>query len=194
MEGQGRTDLNSILAYLLVDAGIGGSFVRRFELWSGRHHPEMGQIAVFPHPKDPFKKGAVGPAGIRFNDLATETLLRRRLGVARGALRDTAPFAPHVIDLQAFYIAQLCAAVRYAIAPSMIVLGGAMMQLPNLLEGVRAHLADFLQSPDTERKVSYSELNNLDTFIDISALPHAGALGALSLAAEAYRRQKRSRQ
>ncbi|GAA2000992.1 ROK family protein [Microbacterium ulmi] len=123
-------------AYVTVGTGIGvGALVARRPI-SEISHPELGHIAVRRHPHDRFR--GVCP----FHEDCAEGLASGPAIAARWGrpTRELGADLERAAELEAFYLAQLLAAVTYAYRPERIVLGGGATKIPGVLEATRGAL------------------------------------------------------
>ena len=162
--------------YVTVGTGIGGGAIVAGRRLHGLLHPEMGHLLVRRHPDDHFP-GACPFHGDCLEGMACGPALAARW--SRPAT-DLGPDEPAAVSLEAHYLAQLVVAVSLVVSPRRIVLGGGVLHLPGLLDGVRAEtrrlLAGYLAALD----------DDLDRYVVAPGLgDRAGVLGALALAAEA---------
>ncbi|MFC7484012.1 ROK family protein [Luedemannella flava] len=161
--------------YLTVGTGIGGGAVVAGRPLRGLVHTEMGHLHVRRHPDDTYAGGCPFH-GDCVEGLASGPSLAARLG--RPAER-AGPDAPALVARQAFYLAQLVAAVTYLLSPQRVVLGGGVLGLPGLLAAVRAETVNRLG------KALPAFADDLDHYLVAPDLAdRSGVLGALALAAD----------
>jgi fructokinase len=164
--------------YVTVGTGIGGGAIVGGNRVHGLLHPEMGHLLVRRHPEDDFP-GVCPFHGDCLEGLACGPALAARWGVPATDLGTDEPAA---VRIEAHYLAQLCLAVSLVVSPRRIVLGGGVLHLPGLLDGVRTGtrrlLAGYLTALDRD----------LDDYVVAPGLAgRAGVLGAIALAEEAAR-------
>ncbi len=141
--GQG---VNSLI-YLTVGTGIGGGALVDGRPVHGLVHPEMGHMLI-PHDfnMDPFR-GACPYHGDCLEGLATGVAMEKRWGVRAEELPPDHP----AWALEAEYLASGLVNLILAYSPERIILGGGVMQQPQLFplirEKVRAKLAGYVASP-----------------------------------------------
>jgi fructokinase len=169
----------SSLIYLTVGTGIGGGALVEGRLVHGLVHPEMGHMLI-PHDLklDPFK-GACPYHGDCLEGLATGVAMEKRWGVRAEALPADHPAWP----LEAEYLAAGLVNLILSLSPERIILGGGVMQQPQLFplirEKVRSKLAGYVASP--------AILKDIENFIVPPGLgKRAGVLGAIALAQMAF--------
>jgi len=120
-------------AYLTVGTGVGGGAVIAGRPLRGLLHPEMGHLTVQRHPDDDFP-GSCPFHGDCLEGLTSGPAIHRRTGRPASDLGAT---LNRVVELEAWYLAQLVTAVTYLLTPQRIVLGGGVLNLPGLIEAVR---------------------------------------------------------
>ena len=168
--------------YLTIGTGIGGGGLVNGELMHGLIHPEMGHIRL-PHDleKDPF------PGGCPFHGDCLEGLANGPAMEKRwGQRAETLPPDHPAWDLEAHYLALGLVNFICTLSPQRIVLGGGVMQQPQLFPLVRAKvvalLNEYVQSPQI--------LEQIDDYIVPPGLgSRAGVLGAIALAYQAVERE-----
>ena len=144
----------------------------------GLMHPEMGHIPL-PHDqaRDPFG-GCCPYHGDCFEGLASGLAIEGRWGV-KG---ETLPAGHPAWELEAHYVALAMRAFICTLSPQRIILGGGLMQQPQLLPLIRektvASLNGYIRVPQL--------LTQIDDFIVPAALKgKSGILGGLVLADKA---------
>jgi len=164
--------------YLTIGTGIGGGGLANGELMHGLLHPEMGHIPL-PHDLeiDPFEGNCPFHGGC-FEGLASGPAMEKRWGQNAETLPPDHP----AWDLEAHYIALALRSFICTLSPQRIILGGGVMQQPQLLPLIQAKtqvsLNDYVQSPQI--------LERIDEYIVPVALEgKAGILGAFILAERA---------
>lgn len=126
------------VAYVTVGTGIGVGFASDGLPFLKRSHPEMGHQLVRRYPGDDFP-GTCPFHGDCAEGLASGPAVLGRWGRPGEAL--DAGAAAQAVPLLAYYLAQLLAAVTYAVAPDRIILGGGVLRIPGLLTAVRDQLS-----------------------------------------------------
>lgn len=161
--------------YVTVGTGIGGGGMAGGRLLHGLVHPEMGHMRI-PHDlsADPF------PGRCPFHrdcleGLASGPAIEARWGKPA---RELPPDHP-AWELEAEYLAAMAVNLTTVLSPQRIVLGGGVMEQPQLFTLVRRRvrelLAGYLRSP--------AILEQIDRYIVPPSLGgRAGVLGALALA------------
>lgn len=168
------------LAYYTVGTGVGGGFYYQGKLLHGLVHPEMGHILLRPDPRDPAPKGFCPYHDGCVEGMACGTAIEKRWGVSARQLP-----ADHVAwDVEAEYLAQLCANTILMLSPKRIVLGGGVMHQLHLFPKIRALVLEKLNGYVAHPAV----LERIDSYIVPPALgDNAGAAGSLLLALEALK-------
>jgi fructokinase len=161
--------------YLTVGTGIGGGGMVRGQLMHGLVHPEMGHVRV-PHDgvADAFP-GVCPFHGDCLEGLASGPAMAARWGVSPDALPPDHP----AWALEARYLALALHGLVCTISPQRIVVGGGVMEQPQLLPLVRADLGRLLNG--------YIQAPELVTGLDQYVVPpslgrRSGVIGALAMA------------
>lgn len=166
--------------YLTIGTGIGGGARVNGKLLHGLLHPEMGHMLM---RRDAVRDAFAGVCpfhGDCLEGLATGPALEKRWG----ARAETLPIEHPAWELEAHYLAQAVVNLICIFSPERIILGGGVMQPPQvfalLRPAVQQLLNGYLQMPQiTER---------IDEYIVPPGLgDRAGVLGALALAQAAER-------
>jgi fructokinase len=163
--------------YLTIGTGIGGGALIHGWLLHGLVHPEMGHMRL-PHDRqrDPFP-GTCPYHGDCLEGLASGPALAKRWGQPAETLG-----ADHVAwVLQAHYLALALINLVCTFSPERIIVGGGVMDQPQLFPLVRAEvqqiLNGYVQAPEI--------LDQIDRYIVPPALGNrAGILGGIALAAQ----------
>ncbi len=160
--------------YLTVGTGIGGGGMVNGQPLHGLMHPEMGHVRIPRHPEDSYP-GRCPYHGDCLEGMASGPALEDRWG--RRA--ETLPRDHPAWTVEAHYLA--CGLVNYicTLSPRRIILGGGVMEQPDLLRLVRSKtrelLNGYLQVPEI--------IGHIDRFIVPPELGgRAGVLGAIALA------------
>ena len=161
--------------YLTVGTGIGGGGMVNGKLIHGLVHPEMGHIRI-PHDwnADPYP-GCCPYHGDCLEGLAAGPALEGRWGQRGETLPPDHPAWP----LEAHYLALGLVSFICTLSPQRIVIGGGVMEQPQLLPLVRQQvvelLNDYVRSPMIQQEI--------DRYIVAPGLgERAGVLGAIALA------------
>ena len=161
--------------YLTVGTGIGGGGMVGGRLIHGALHPEMGHIRI-PHDRevDPFE-GICPFHGDCLEGLACGPAIEARWGQRGETLSPDHP----AWKLESYYLALGLTLFIYTLSPQRIIIGGGVMQQPELYpmirEEVQRILNRYLQIP--------AILEQIDSYIVPPVLgSQAGVLGAIALA------------
>jgi fructokinase len=164
--------------YLTIGTGIGGGGLVNGALMHGLVHPEMGHIRI-PHDwnRDPY------PGGCPYHGDCLEGLAAGPAIAERwGEPAETLPADHPAWDLEAEYLAAALHDFICTLSPQRIIIGGGVMQRPQLLPLVRvkvhASLGGYVQAE--------AIVNDIDAYVVAPALgARAGVLGAIALAERA---------
>ena len=161
--------------YLTIGTGIGGGGLINGELMHGLLHPEMGHI---PLPRDPAVDPFEGNCpfhGDCFEGLASGPAMEKRWGKKAESLSADHP----AWELEAHYIALALHSIICTLSPQRIILGGGVMQQPQLLPLIRektlASLNGYVQSKEILERID-------DYIVPVALDGKAGILGAFVLA------------
>lgn len=161
--------------YITIGTGIGGGAIVEGKPLHGLIHPEMGHM-LLPHDwiRDPFE-GHCPFHGDCFEGMASGPAMKSRWGVSA----DTLPVNHPAWDLEAEIIASALQNLICVLSPERIILGGGVMQQPQLFpliqNKVKEKLNNYVQSP--------AILDNIASFIVPPGLgTKSGMLGAIAMA------------
>lgn len=161
--------------YLTVGTGIGGGGFVGGQLMHGLLHPEMGHLRLPRDPvADPFT-GACPFHGDCLEGLASGPALLARWGQPAEAIpKKHAGWA-----LEARYLALAVVNLVCTLSPQRIVIGGGVMEQPQMFPQVRLEVKALLNDYVRAKEI----LEGIDAYIVPPALGRrAGVLGALALA------------
>ena len=164
--------------YLTIGTGIGGGGMVNGQLMHGLIHPEMGHMRL-PHDlqEDPFP-GSCPFHGDCLEGLANGPAMEKRWGQRA----ETLPPDHLAWDLEARYLALGLANLVYTLSPQRIILGGGVMEQPQLFPMVRKKVQQTLNGYVRSPQI----LEQIDSYIVPPGLgSRAGVLGALALAERA---------
>ncbi|MEM9838130.1 MAG: ROK family protein [Pseudomonadota bacterium] len=119
--------------YITVGTGIGVGIISGGKILPSVMHPEAGHIRVPRYPGDHFE-GVCAYHGDCVEGLASGPAIEKRWGQPAERL----PADHQAWDLEAHYIAHLCANLTYTIRPQRIVLGGGVFGQLRLYDKTRA--------------------------------------------------------
>jgi len=169
------------LVYLTIGTGIGGGVMAAGHLIHGLVHPEAGHILL---PRDPAVDSFKGFCPFHDNcleGLAAGPALEKRWGVKGSELGPD----HQAWDLEAHYLALGLQSFLSILSPQRIILGGGVMDQPQLLPLVRKKLLTlnngYIRHPNLTPE-------GIDAYVVSPGLGNrAGILGALALAEGATR-------
>jgi fructokinase len=164
--------------YLTIGTGIGGGGLANGKLIHGLLHPEVGHLLI-PHDRvaDPFE-GTCPYHGDCLEGLASGPALKARWGMPA----ETLPSDHPAWDLEAHYLSLGLANLILTLSPRRIVMGGGVMQQPQLFPQLRARLLKALNGYVQSQIL----LDRIDEYIVPPGLgTQSGVLGALALARQA---------
>eukprot|EP00823_Brevimastigomonas_motovehiculus_P000256 TRINITY_DN10367_c0_g1_i1.p1 TRINITY_DN10367_c0_g1~~TRINITY_DN10367_c0_g1_i1.p1 ORF type:complete len:337 (-),score=68.34 TRINITY_DN10367_c0_g1_i1:297-1280(-) len=179
--------------YVTIGTGIGVGVVVRNKAVHGLMHPEAGHMRVVRHPKDTYK-GRCPFHKDCLEGLATANAIADRKGLKNVQLLRKVPTSDPVFEIEAFYLAQLCATLTLVLSPHVIVLGGGIGQridmFPNLRKLVQQQLNGYVDMPEliSGKINSYITQSKFDKMKKKGI--SAGIVGALELARVAYEEEK----
>lgn len=131
--GAGRGHGN--VAYATFGTGVGVGVLVDGQPFSSAG--ELGHILVRRHPLDRFD-GVCPFHGDCIEGLASGPAILQRWGANASSLSASA--AAEAREIEAYYIAQLVAAVMYTLGSSRVIVGGGVLKTPHLLGAVRTQL------------------------------------------------------
>jgi fructokinase len=162
------------LIYLTIGTGIGGGVMVNGQLVHGLIHPELGHISL-PHDRDrdPYN-GRCPYHGDCLEGMAAGPAIGERWGIPAYELPADHP----AWELEAHYLALALRTFICTLSPERIILGGGVMEQPQLFpllrEKTKEYLNGYVQSP--------AILDNIEGYIVPPGLGNkAGVLGAIAL-------------
>ena len=163
--------------YLTVGTGIGGGIMTNGQLVHGLVHPEVGHLRVPRDPEDDFV-GVCPYHGDCLEGLASGPAIAQRWGQAPETLPQDHPAWP----LEANYLGLAVASLVCTLSPRRIIMGGGVMEQPQLLPMVRQRVLEELNGYVQAAEI----LHRIDSYIVLPGLgDRAGVLGAIALAQRA---------
>lgn len=134
--GKGRGDL----AYVTIGTGVGVGFVVDGRPVHGASHPEMGHVLLRRHPAQDGFAGVCPFHADCIEGLASGPAIIAAWGASLSHLPPD-----HVAwEVEADYVAQLCAVILLTLSPAVIVLGGGVMKQERLFGPIRDRAAALL--------------------------------------------------
>ena len=164
--------------YITVGTGIGGGVIIHGKPVHGLMHPEIGHIPVKPAPSDPMPQGICPYHGCCLEGMASGPAIEKRWGVSAKELPDTHP----AWELEADYLAQLCASAMLSFSPEKIIMGGGVMQKKFLFPMIREKTLSLLHGYITH---SVIDGGLKDYIVEPGLDTNSGILGAYLLAKQA---------
>lgn len=167
--------------YVTIGTGIGVGLLVGGAPHGGANHPEAGHIRLPRAPGDHAFPGICPFHGDCLEGLASGPAMKARWGVEAQALADDHP----AWDIEADYIAGLCATLTYIVRPDRIILGGGVMESRAMHARVRRALIGKLAGYDA----SMRSIDMDDYIAAPTAGPSAGLTGAFATAYRTATRQ-----
>lgn len=168
--------------YLTIGTGIGGGGMANGRLLHGLIHPEMGHIRL-PHDweQDPYE-GHCPFHGDCLEGMAAGPAIGERWGQPAESLPPDHP----AWELESEYLAHALVNFILTLSPQRLVLGGGVMEQPQLLPLVRRKVQELLNGYVQSPLI----LERIDEYIVPPGLGNrAGVLGALALGERALAEQ-----
>ena len=168
------------LVYYTIGTGVGGGAVVEGRLLHGLVHPEMGHMLLRPCKDDPAPHGFCPYHDGCLEGMATGVAIGKRWGVPAAQL----PPEHIAWDIEAEYLAQMCANTIVILSPKKIVLGGGVMHQVHLFPKIRRRTQELLNGYVANDTI----LHDIDNYIVAPRLgDNAGAAGSLLLALDALK-------
>ncbi len=170
-------DVNTFI-YLTIGTGVGGGAMVNGRLLHGLVHPEMGHISlVHDWAKDSYA-GRCPYHGDCLEGMAAGPAIGERWGVKGQELPPNHP----AWELEADYLAQALRNFICTLSPQRIIMGGGVMEQPQLFPLVRQKTRDYLKGYVQHPAI----LEQIDSYIVPPGLGNrAGVLGAIALGQQA---------
>ncbi len=164
--------------YVTVGTGVGGGVVVDGKMLHGLVHPELGHMLLRSDPKDPLPQGVCPYHKSCLEGLAAGPSIKARFDTPAQDL----PNEHLAWELEAEYLAQMCANIVLTLSPEVIVLGGGVMQQMHLFPPIRKRTQELLNGYVAHEKI----MTNIDEYIVPPGLDtNSGVTGALLLGAQA---------
>lgn len=128
------------LVYFTIGTGIGGGAIQGGHFIGATSHAEMGHQMVKRHPNDLYFKGICPFHGDCLEGLASGPSLEARTGISGEELPADSP----EWEILAYYIAQGVLNATLTLAPDAIILGGGIMEQPNMLAHIQKEFVKLL--------------------------------------------------
>jgi len=159
--------------YIKIGMGVGMGAISGGKPVHGMLHPEAGHLIMSRVSGDDYK-GHCPSHGACFEGMASGSAIEERWGKPAKELADR----PEVWELEAKYIAQAITDILLTLSPQKIILGGGVMNQPQLLPLVRKYVLECVNE-----YIDTKELRNINAFIAPAALNgNQGVMGAIQLA------------
>ncbi|CAF3642484.1 unnamed protein product [Rotaria socialis] len=131
-------------AYITIGTGVGVGLVINSQPIHGLMHPEGAHIKVERISGDDYS-GCCPYHGSCIEGMSKSQAVAERLNISPSLL-STIPDDHPVWNIQAYYIAQLCAATMYLTSVERIIIGGGLMKRQILFKLVRKHFHQILNN------------------------------------------------
>lgn len=165
-------DLSDFI-YVTVGTGIGAGIVVNNHLVHGIRHPEVGHMLM---PRDQLMDDYAGCCPFHLGcleGLASGKSIESRWGVSGKYLKADHP----AWLLEAQYLAFMCANLTQLLAPQKIILGGGVMEQPQLLKMIREYFLVYLNGygpaavlEQTDSYIVKTDLNGMAAILGIGQL------------------------
>jgi len=166
--------------YLTIGTGVGGGALINRKLVHGLVHPEMGHLILPSRNDDPAPEGWCPFHGNCLEGMAAGPAIEQKWGLRAENLAADHP----AWDLEAHYLAKALHTLICTLSPERIILGGGVMNQPQLFPLVRQKVLESLNGYVQHLQI----LENIEKFIVPPGLGNqAGVLGAIALAMDAFK-------
>jgi fructokinase len=135
---------DSSAAYITIGTGVGVGLVLETRPVHGLMHPEGAHIKCERLPGDDYP-GNCPYHGACIEGMSCAKAVADRLGILPSLLSSIPDDNP-VWNVQAYYIAQLCASVIYLTSVKRIIIGGGLTKRNGLFEHIRKHVLQILNN------------------------------------------------
>lgn len=161
--------------YLTVGTGIGGGGMVNGQLLHGLVHPEMGHIRIPRSVEADAFDGCCPYHGDCLEGLASGPAMKQRWGRPPENIPQDHP----AWELEATYLGLAVANIVCTLSPQLVVMGGGVMEQPQLLPRVRRKVQELLNGYVQAEEI----LQRIDDYIVASKFGRrVGVLGAIALA------------
>lgn len=167
------------VVYLLLDEGVGATAFKRNAVIKGDHHAELGHIPVAPHTDDDGKP----PVCVAHEYSCLESLIsipamKWRWGLEKEAFAQL-PGDALPVQLTAYYIAEALAFLTLAFTPTVVLIGGRLMENGALLQQIRLAYLMRMRTADGASLYPNYPAQYAEEFIKRWSYPDTGVLGCL---------------
>ena len=130
------------LVYLTIGTGIGGGAIQNGYFIGGIGHSEMGHQRINRHRDDLTFEGICPFHGDCLEGVAAGPSLEARTGILGEKISSDDP----IWDILSYYIAQAAINATLTLAPECIILGGGVMEKPNMISLIQKHFISMLNN------------------------------------------------
>lgn len=130
------------LVYLTIGTGIGGGAIQNGYFIGGIGHSEMGHQRINRHRDDLTFEGICPFHGDCLEGVAAGPSLEARTGI----LGEKIPSDDPIWDILSYYIAQAAINATLTLAPECIILGGGVMEKPNMISLIQKQFISMLNN------------------------------------------------
>ena len=130
------------LVYLTIGTGIGGGAIQDGYFIGGIGHSEMGHQRINRHRDDLTCEGICPFHGDCLEGVAAGPSLEARTGI----LGEKIPSDDPIWDILSYYIAQAAINATLTLAPECIILGGGVMEKPNMISLIQKQFISMLNN------------------------------------------------
>ncbi|MEO0883952.1 MAG: ROK family protein [Pseudomonadota bacterium] len=178
--------LDDTVFYLLADTGIGGALLSRGNLFQGDASPEIGHMSVHLHSDDVFDKLSLESCGAHFLPCLEGMLSLSALKERYDLNPEDIPRLPsydYRLNVIAYYLAQALMQTVFFFAPTVMLLGGRVIENKFLLPKIRSIYSNYLRNDlhpnQTVYFPDYEMQYHPEAHIKPWSSPDAGVLGCL---------------
>lgn len=130
------------LVYLTIGTGIGGGAIQDGYFIGGIGHSEMGHQRINRHRDDLTFEGTCPFHGDCLEGVAAGPSLEARTGILGEKISSDDP----IWDILSYYIAQAAINATLTLAPECIILGGGVMEKPNMISLIQKQFISMLNN------------------------------------------------
>ena len=130
------------LVYLTIGTGIGGGAIQNGYFIGGIGHSEMGHQRITRHRDDLTFEGICPFHGDCLEGVAAGPSLEARTGILGEKISSDDP----IWDILSYYIAQAAINATLTLAPECIILGGGVMEKPNMISLIQKQFISMLNN------------------------------------------------
>ena len=130
------------LVYLTIGTGIGGGAIQNGYFIGGIGHSEMGHQRINRHRDDLTFEGICPFHGDCLEGVAAGPSLEARTGILGEKISSDDP----IWDILSYYIAQAAINATLTLAPECIILGGGVMEKPNMISLIQKQFISMLNN------------------------------------------------